>query len=316
MTQDLMAIARQGDAHAIARLINRSLQPKGITAKVALRDGCLKVMLESESIPDQSALALYIYKGLASLDIDSIQALVVYGRQTGDEFPSWTQEFSFSPFGALEPQFEPQPQVVVPAQPQPASLGVCCPRCKSTQVMVGQKKFSVGNAAAGFILLGPLGLLGGAIGRDRVSLSCIHCGYVWEPHKTKPVQQQPTPSHAPAQPTFAPRVISAKKFTPAKLYQPSMSDRAGRAGASFLGLSFMSLLLGSVPLLAIPCFLGGVLLAVWFLMVDGTALAVWKGSCPYCNKNIQASHDKTGMVCVHCKGEIVIKSQRFFSVEN
>ncbi|WP_277926746.1 MULTISPECIES: hypothetical protein [Nostoc] len=41
MTQpNLLELAKQGDAQAIASLINRQLQPKGITAKVALKDAC------------------------------------------------------------------------------------------------------------------------------------------------------------------------------------------------------------------------------------------------------------------------------------
>ncbi|WP_242063438.1 hypothetical protein [Nostoc sp. FACHB-892] len=41
MTQpNLLELAKQGDAQAIASLMNRQLQPKGITAKVALKDAC------------------------------------------------------------------------------------------------------------------------------------------------------------------------------------------------------------------------------------------------------------------------------------
>ncbi|MFM6347785.1 MAG: hypothetical protein ACKPFK_21965, partial [Dolichospermum sp.] len=79
MTQDnLLALAKQGDVQAIASLMNRSLQPKGITAKVALKDACLQVMLESEQISNQKALAEFVKKGIIALDIPSIERVKVY----------------------------------------------------------------------------------------------------------------------------------------------------------------------------------------------------------------------------------------------
>ena len=54
-------LARQGDPHAIADLLNRNLQPKGIAAKTSLKEACLKILLESEDVPDQKILANYIY---------------------------------------------------------------------------------------------------------------------------------------------------------------------------------------------------------------------------------------------------------------
>src|SRR3712207_823046 len=88
----LLELAKQGNAQAIAALINRQLQPKGVTAKAALKDGCLQVMLESTQVPNQQALVEFIRKGITSLEAASIQQVKVYGRQTGGEFPSWSQE--------------------------------------------------------------------------------------------------------------------------------------------------------------------------------------------------------------------------------
>ena len=56
-------LARQGDPHAIADLINRNLQPKGIAAKTSIKESCLKILLEAEDVPDQKILANYIYQG-------------------------------------------------------------------------------------------------------------------------------------------------------------------------------------------------------------------------------------------------------------
>ncbi|MFN5952824.1 MAG: DUF4429 domain-containing protein [Dolichospermum sp.] len=94
MSQDnLLALAKQGDVQAIASLMNRSLQPKGITAKVALKDACLQVMLESAQLSNQKALAEFVQKGIIALDIPSIERIKVYEKQIGDDFPAWSNEF-------------------------------------------------------------------------------------------------------------------------------------------------------------------------------------------------------------------------------
>ncbi|MEH2196779.1 hypothetical protein [Nostoc sp.] len=94
MTQpNYLKLAKQGDAQAIGVLINRSLQPKGINAKIAFKNNCLKVMLESSSVPEQQVLVEFIRRGIMSLNISSVKIVQVYGRQTGEEFPAWSQEF-------------------------------------------------------------------------------------------------------------------------------------------------------------------------------------------------------------------------------
>ncbi|MEH1904684.1 MAG: DUF4429 domain-containing protein [Nostoc sp.] len=90
---NLLELAKQGDAQAIASLMNRQLQPKGITVKVALKDACLQIMLESAQVPNQQALVAFVRKGIVGLGAASIERVKIYGRQTGEEFPAWNQEF-------------------------------------------------------------------------------------------------------------------------------------------------------------------------------------------------------------------------------
>jgi tellurium resistance protein TerD len=48
------------------------------------------------------------------------------------------------------------------------------------QVDSGKKGFSLGKAAVGGILLGPVGLLGGALGKRKVYMCCGNCGFEHE----------------------------------------------------------------------------------------------------------------------------------------
>jgi len=56
-----------------------------------------------------------------------------------------------------------------------------CPKCGCTQITANKKGFSLGNAALGGILLGPVGLLGGFVDSNIVKATCLKCGYSWRP---------------------------------------------------------------------------------------------------------------------------------------
>jgi uncharacterized protein (DUF697 family) len=91
---NLLELAKQGNAQAIATLMNRQLQTKGITAKAALKEECLQIILESAQVPNQQALVVFIRKGITNLGAEPIKKVKVYGRQIGEEFPAWNEEFS------------------------------------------------------------------------------------------------------------------------------------------------------------------------------------------------------------------------------
>ena len=57
---------------------------------------------------------------------------------------------------------------------------VCCPMCKSTQIVANKKGFGLGKASAGGLLLGPIGLLGGVIGSGKIVVTCLKCGHKWK----------------------------------------------------------------------------------------------------------------------------------------
>lgn len=94
MTQpNLLELAKQGNAKAIAALMNRKLKAKDITAKAVLKEGCLQVVLESQQIPDREASVGFVRQGLTNLKPASIPRVKVYGRKTGENTPAWREEF-------------------------------------------------------------------------------------------------------------------------------------------------------------------------------------------------------------------------------
>lgn len=88
----LIEAAKQGNPKAIAKLINRSLQFKGTSAKVTLNRDCLQVMLESSQVPAINLVRI-LRQGLITLGVDSIKQVKVYGRQLGEEIPDWSHDF-------------------------------------------------------------------------------------------------------------------------------------------------------------------------------------------------------------------------------
>ncbi len=94
MTQpNLLKLAKQGNAKALAAMLNQSLQPKSITAKVNRKDDYLHILLESAQIPDQKGAVSFIRNGLIKLEVESIKTVKVYGRQIGEESAAWSQQF-------------------------------------------------------------------------------------------------------------------------------------------------------------------------------------------------------------------------------
>lgn len=91
--QKLVQLAQQGNANAIATLMNRHLQTKGITAKAVLKNECLQIMLEAAQAPNQKILVPFLQKGIASLGCEIIREVKVYGRQSGESLPDWNEEF-------------------------------------------------------------------------------------------------------------------------------------------------------------------------------------------------------------------------------
>ncbi|XGV99737.1 MAG: hypothetical protein ACAF41_12470 [Leptolyngbya sp. BL-A-14] len=99
-----LELARHGNPQAIAALMNRALQPKGITAKAKLAGECLQVLLESEQATNQKDLVAYICKGVRGLDVKTIRTVAVYGLVRGEAIPIWAETVSLAEVNLLEPR--------------------------------------------------------------------------------------------------------------------------------------------------------------------------------------------------------------------
>ena len=62
----------------------------------------------------------------------------------------------------------------------PSSCPMCYDMLRWKKVDVSKKGFSVGKAAVGAVLLGPVGLVGGALGKKKATYYCGKCGFQHE----------------------------------------------------------------------------------------------------------------------------------------
>lgn len=108
--------ARQGDVEAIAALMNRPLQPKGITADVEAWSDQLQIRLEADGTPNRSVLKQFAYRGLSNLGIASVNRVKLYGFRRGEQTPVWEDEFELPPYlNSTTAQSVEDPVVVAPA---------------------------------------------------------------------------------------------------------------------------------------------------------------------------------------------------------
>lgn len=99
--ESILTLAKQGDPGAIATLINRSLNPKGITARVGWKNHCLGVLLEALPIPDQEDMIAFIRQSLEQLQPESIRLVKVGGYQPGQSVPAWYEEIDLEGTSAV-----------------------------------------------------------------------------------------------------------------------------------------------------------------------------------------------------------------------
>jgi hypothetical protein len=112
----LLELAKQGNPKAISALLNQQLKARGIRSRVALKDGCLHVLLHAQQyVPDRELMVDLVRANLLNLNADTIFRAIVYGRQTEEEKPDWSQmlistgdDFEQVFSSTLDPAMEPE----------------------------------------------------------------------------------------------------------------------------------------------------------------------------------------------------------------
>lgn len=92
--QLLMLAQQQGDPKTIAAWLNHHLNHLGIRARVAWRDAYLGLLLEAVEAPTQLEMVEFVKKSFAKLQLESVQAVRVYGRKIGQVTPVWCEELA------------------------------------------------------------------------------------------------------------------------------------------------------------------------------------------------------------------------------
>lgn len=94
MTQlSLMEMAKQGDPHAIAALINRSLTSKGIQASAELESPeCLKISLQAAQVPSQKAIVTIIQRGMMVLQVEQLKSVKIFTYCADNSYLAWQYE--------------------------------------------------------------------------------------------------------------------------------------------------------------------------------------------------------------------------------
>jgi endogenous inhibitor of DNA gyrase (YacG/DUF329 family) len=69
---------------------------------------------------------------------------------------------------------------------------MCCPKCLSKDLHVEQKGFSGGQALAGAVMVGGIGLLAGTMGSKDVQVTCLKCGAKFKAGDAKLFRKPPS----------------------------------------------------------------------------------------------------------------------------
>ena len=93
-TQNILALAKQGNIEAISALISRQLQPKGIQSRISRKGNALHILLEATQAPEKSILEPFIQKGLLNIKPTSVAEVHLYGKSTQKKMPEWKSHFT------------------------------------------------------------------------------------------------------------------------------------------------------------------------------------------------------------------------------
>jgi WD40 repeat protein len=89
----LLKLAKQGNCEAISTLLSRQLKTKEIIVKVFIKQGCLNIILESNTVPNQESWGKLISNLIDYLGLTFIEQVKVSAKKPGENIPEWSQTF-------------------------------------------------------------------------------------------------------------------------------------------------------------------------------------------------------------------------------
>ena len=93
---ELVKLVNQGETWAISALLNQVFADREITVKVSLQSNCLRILLESDRVPESEAAITLIREKMQNLTSDRIQSVQVSGRVTEVNQTIWTETLILS----------------------------------------------------------------------------------------------------------------------------------------------------------------------------------------------------------------------------
>lgn len=87
----LLERAKQGEAEAIATLMNQTLSKQKSRIRVLRQGNNYKLLIESEQVPPQTATVQWITQGLKKLAIPHLERAMIYGKLQHSSKPDWQQ---------------------------------------------------------------------------------------------------------------------------------------------------------------------------------------------------------------------------------
>ncbi len=120
---NLIEQAKHGDPQAIATLMNRTLQPRGMSAVVERQGDRLQVKLEGQYVPNRQVLVAFVKNGVENLAIETIQTVEVLGQEFGAMRPAWSEELQLttgSSLGSASASISASPPLTAPTEPTSA----------------------------------------------------------------------------------------------------------------------------------------------------------------------------------------------------
>ncbi len=109
---ELIKLANQGEVWAISALLTQAFADREISVKVSLQLNCLRILLESDRVPESEPAIALIREKMQDLRGDRIQSMQILGRVSEVNQTIWTETLTLASTAPIHPY--PAQQVLNP----------------------------------------------------------------------------------------------------------------------------------------------------------------------------------------------------------